>query len=384
MNPSHRFRRNLVANLVGRGWSAVMALAFVPVYLRALGPEAYGLIALYTTLQASFAIIDVGLTTTLNRELAVRSASGADSRHVLRTLEAVYWTTAVIAAFVIMSGSGWVAAHWVQARTLPQAEVQRAIVLMALVLAFQWPLGFYSGGLLGLERQVMSNALLIATSTLRYGGAALGTVDGLGESAHVLLVAGRGQCVSALLTAVVLWRYVGEPRKARFSATALSGVWRFTAGMGAISATTLLLTQIDKIVLSRLLSLEMFGYYSLAAVAANSLYALVAPVAAAAFPGLTREAASGNNAGTAVLYHRATQTVTVLVVPIAAVLAFFAPLVLRVWTGNAKVATVSGAVLSVLVTGVALNALMNIPYMLQLAYGRTESSLCTVTWLGCC
>jgi O-antigen/teichoic acid export membrane protein len=152
--------------------------------------------------------------------------------------------------------------------------------------------------------------------------------------------------------------------------------------MGAISATTLLLTQIDKIVLSRLLSLEMFGYYSLAAVAANSLYALVAPVAAAAFPGLTREAASGNSAGTAVLYHRATQTVTVLVVPIAAVLAFFAPLVLRVWTGNAKVATVSGAVLSVLVTGVALNALMNIPYMLQLAYGRTNLTLyCNVAGL---
>ena len=142
--------------------------------------------------------------------------------------------------------------------------------------------------------------------------------------------------------------------------------------MGAISATTLLLTQIDKIVLSRMLSLESFGYYSLAAVAANSLYALVTPVAAAVFPGLTREAASGDVSATALLYHRATQTVAVLVLPVAAVLALFAPQVLGIWTRDPKAAAVSGAVLSVLVTGVALNAVMNIPYMLQLAYGRTR------------
>ena len=162
-----------MANLFGRGWSAVMALAFVPVYLRVLGPEAYGLVALYTTLQASFAIVDVGLTTTLNRELSVRGAAGAGSRDVLRTLEAVYWAMAALAALTIMSAAGWVAAHWVHANTLPPSQVRAAIVLMAVVLAFQWPLGFYSGGLLGLERQVTSNALLIGTSTLRYAGAAV-------------------------------------------------------------------------------------------------------------------------------------------------------------------------------------------------------------------
>ena len=86
--------------------------------------------------------------------------------------------------------------------------------------------------------------------------------------------------------------------------------------MGAISATTLLLTQVDKIVLSRVLSLELFGYYSLAAVASNTLYVLVTPVATAVFPGLTREAASGNSTGVAALYHRATQTVAVLVLPL--------------------------------------------------------------------
>ena len=206
----HGFRRNLTVNLVGRGWSAVMALAFVPVYLRMLGAEGYGLIALCTTFQASFAIIDVGLTTTLNRELAVRAASGLDARHVLRTLEVVYWIAAAIGALTIMGASGWIAAHWVKANTLPVSEVRHAIVLMAFVLAFQWPLGFYSGGLLGLERQVTANALLIATSTLRYAGAALVLVAVSADLRSFFLWQVMVSGSSAVLTAGVLWSYVGN------------------------------------------------------------------------------------------------------------------------------------------------------------------------------
>ena len=233
-----------------------------------------------------------------------------------------------------------------------------------------------------MERQVTSNALLIGTSTLRYAGAAVALLTISATLRTFFLWQAVVSALGALTTAFVLWHYVGGLRQARFSAVALARVWRFTAGMGAISATTLLLTQIDKIVLSRMLSLESFGYYSLAAVAANSLYALVTPVAAAVFPGLTREAASGDVSATALLYHRATQTVAVLVLPVAAVLALFAPQVLGIWTRDPKAAAVSGAVLSVLVTGVALNAVMNIPYMLQLAYGRTRLTVyCNVVGL---
>ncbi len=48
----------------------MMSLAFVPVYIKLLGIEAYGLIGFFLTLVAILSLLDLGLGTTLNRRLA--------------------------------------------------------------------------------------------------------------------------------------------------------------------------------------------------------------------------------------------------------------------------------------------------------------------------
>ena len=55
-------KRNLIANYLGQGWTALMGLAFVPLYIQYLGIEAYGLIGLFAVLQAWLALLDMGLT----------------------------------------------------------------------------------------------------------------------------------------------------------------------------------------------------------------------------------------------------------------------------------------------------------------------------------
>lgn len=46
------FKRNLIANYLGQSWTALMGLAFIPLYIKYLGIEAYGLIGLFALLQA--------------------------------------------------------------------------------------------------------------------------------------------------------------------------------------------------------------------------------------------------------------------------------------------------------------------------------------------
>src|SRR6478752_3969519 len=62
--------RNVAANFVGTLWTALMGPALVSVYVRLMGIEAYGLVGILTTLQAAFTLLDLGLTTATNRELA--------------------------------------------------------------------------------------------------------------------------------------------------------------------------------------------------------------------------------------------------------------------------------------------------------------------------
>ena len=78
-------KRNIIANYFGQGWAAVMGLAFVPLYIEYLGMEAYGLIGLFSVLQAWLAMLDMGMTPTLNREMA-RFTAGSHSPQSIHNL----------------------------------------------------------------------------------------------------------------------------------------------------------------------------------------------------------------------------------------------------------------------------------------------------------
>lgn len=377
---ANRLKRNIVANLVGRAWTAVLGLAFVPLYIRFLGMEAYGLIGFYATLLAVFSLLDMGLSTTLNREMARRSVEkdGAqDMRDMTRTLEMVYWVLALVIACSVALLSAVIAERWIKASELPPSTIRAALIAMGIAMALQFPFALYQGGLLGLQRQVLLNGILVTMATLRGGGAVLvlWLVSPTIQAYFAWQIA-----VSAMQLAVsawFLWRSL--PRgtgRARFSRGLLAEVWRFAAGIAGISASAVLLTQLDKVILSKILPLEMYGYYALAATVAGSLMLIATPIFTALFPRFSQLVALRDDAGLAQLYHSASQVMSVVLLPAAAVLVFFAPELLLAWTRDLKVTGNTHVLVSVLVTGSALNGLVTVPYALQLAHGWTRLGLC--------
>ncbi len=114
------------------------------------------------------------------------------------------------------------------------------------------------------------------------------------------------------------------PLKRRvFRRELLLNIWRFAAGMTGITVLVTILTQLDKVILSRMLSLEMFGYYTLASVVAMNLDRFVGPVFSATYPRLTNLVALGATEEITRLYHKSAQLVSVLVLPAALVVALF-------------------------------------------------------------
>jgi hypothetical protein len=62
--------RNVFANLIGGVWVAVLTLAIAPIQVHLLGVEAYGVIGFISTLQVVVGVLDLGLSSTLTREIA--------------------------------------------------------------------------------------------------------------------------------------------------------------------------------------------------------------------------------------------------------------------------------------------------------------------------
>jgi O-antigen/teichoic acid export membrane protein len=169
-------KKNIVANFGGNLWCGLMGLIFVPLYIRFMGIEAFGLIGIFATLLGLFFLLDMGLGATLNREMArlsVLENKAQEMRDLLRTLEIPYWGIAGIISIMVVMLSPLITYHWVNVKALSPVSVQRAIIIMGIATAFQWPLGFYSGGLMGLQRQVLLNVINTVMATCRGVGAVL-------------------------------------------------------------------------------------------------------------------------------------------------------------------------------------------------------------------
>jgi O-antigen/teichoic acid export membrane protein len=371
-------KRNVIANFAGTAWSALVSILFVPLYIKYLGIEAYGLMGIYGALQATVALLDVGLSPTMNRELARRSVqpdNAQEMRDFVHTLEIVYWGIAAIIGAGTLALAPVIAHDWVKPGVLSTDTVQQALIIMSLIMTLQWPISFYSGGLLGLQRQVALNAVNVLIATLR----------GVGAIVILWLVSPTVQAffiwqaiTSALQTfliAYLVWRRIPETdRPPAFKLQLLKSIWRFAAGISGITVVVTILTLLDKVILSKILTLEAFGYYTLAAAVASNLGRPAGPVSTAIFPRFTQLISQRDQDGLKELYHNGCQLMSVVILPMAAVATLFAPHILLLWTGDPVTTDRVQLLLSILVVGTALNCMMNLPYSLQLAYGWTKLS----------
>lgn len=365
-------RRNVAANLVGRGWTMVLGVAFIPVYLRFLGIEAYGLVGLFATLQGVFGFLDLGLGSTINRELARLSATDArhdDQRSLLRTLEICYWGISLAAGGLVFLLAPTIAHDWVHVSRLSPLAVERAVRLMGLVLALQMAFSFYQSALMGFQRQVALNTIVVATATARSAGTALvlwkvsASIEAFFLCQVAISVAQTG------VTLVAAWSGLGGGFRARPRLAQLASIWRYAAATSANSVVGIALTQTDKVLLSRLLPLEQFGYYALAGTMASFVWAVVIPVNQALFPRFAQLVELGDHVTLAALYHRASQIMVVALVPAAATVALFSWPLTFLWTRNPVTADHTALIASLLITGTAINGLVSVPGYLQAAAG---------------
>lgn len=367
--------RDLGASFLGNAWVALVQVAFVPAYIALLGVEAFGLIGVYAVLQASLALLDMGLTPTLAREAArfkAGSGSAAQVRDLVRSVEWVFLAGAAVIALTAVALAPWIAARWLTVEALSTDTVVNALRLMGLLVALRWLAGLYRGALVGLQQLVWLNAAVAGFATLR----AAGVVGVLAWMSPTLEAFFAYQCAVTAIEAGILgrraWRSVPSPSRPSFSLPVLREVGGFAGGMALMTALYLVLSQADKALLSALVPLSSFALYALASSVAGALNLAVAPIGQVAFARLNHLAAGGGGAELAATFHALAQLMSVAVAPAAIVLALFAQPVLVVWTGDPAVARGTAPLLALLAIGAMLNAFMGTPYMVPLAHGRTR------------
>jgi O-antigen/teichoic acid export membrane protein len=369
-------KSRILADAAARVWNAALSFLLVPIYLRFIGVEAYGLIGVFVSLQSILALLDFGIGAGLTRELSRTTAQGGDwvrACNLTRTLEVVYWTLAGVATLVFFAAVPWINEGWLRPEKLSSSDVRAALYVGGAAIGAQWAGSFYVSGLLGLKKQRVLALVGVVSATVRSASTVvvLWTVSATVDA--MLWVQAVVGLANTLVLMRVLWSNMPEtvaPRK--FDKALFKEVWRFATGMTGIGVTSVVLMQADKILLCKLLSLEQFGYYMLAVALAGGLYLVVAPIFSVAFPRFSDLFAKGSEHDLAEAYHVDSQILSVVLLPAACILILFSQEILFTWTGDADVADHSKWIVALLAFGNALNGLMNVPFALQLAAGWTS------------
>lgn len=373
--------RNLIANYIGRGWALVINLIAAPLLIKLLGIESYGLIGFYTTLYGLINVLDFGISPTINRELAQYSADESmrdRGRDLVRTLEIGYWIIGVFLGIIVYFGAPVIATNWLQSSQISRESLIYSVRLMGFLVVLEWPITFYQGALLGLQKHVLLNTIIITNGLLKFGGAIL-ILTFLSPTVNAFF--SWQILVSTLVITflvIAVWRSLPERKeKPVFDLQLLKRIWKFALSMNMISFLGLIIHQMDKILVSHLFSLEIFGYYNLATMVANGFTTLVSPIFVTYFPRLSTLVAQKDEITLRRVYHQACQLVSVAMLPAATIGVLFVQKIILVWTGDPVIAQQSAPIAAILLVGTVLNSLASIPYDTQVAYGWTKLTLYT-------
>lgn len=350
--------KNISANLLSNMWLTALLLFLTPLYIRFLGVESYGLIGFYLSWTTILGILDTGISATAVREIAWLSARPEEKKKIpvlLRSLEAVYWGIVLIVGVGFLAGAWFFGAQWLQAKELSPEIVRDTMLLMAVSLVVQVPSGLYVGGLMGLQRQVECSGLLALFGTLRGLGAVLvlWLISPDIRTFFLWQILASGLQTGGIRWA--LWRRIHvDKHRARFSLDILSSVKGFASGMMLITFLSLVITQADKMILSRVASLEVLGYYMLAWTVSSGLSRVATPLMQAYGPHFTELISRGDHEALAKQLRVASQLMSALILPPAAAMVFLSEPILFVWTGNQAVAAGASPIMAIMAVSTVL------------------------------
>jgi O-antigen/teichoic acid export membrane protein len=373
-------KKNILYSYFSQGYVVFSGLLVLPLYISEMGAEAYGLVGFFAMLQAWFNLLDLGLTPTIGRETARMRAGAHDALtygRLFRALSLIFGLIAFIGGSILLMASGVIAQKWLHVQLLPMSEVRFALQVMAISIALRWMTGLYRGVVSGSEQLVWLSGFNVTMATLRF----LIIFPVMWQFGATPKVFFTYQLGVAVIEFSVLWfksksllpkLTSAQQAELGWSIKPIKSILGFSLSIALTSGIWVLVTQTDKLIMSNLLSLENYGYFTLAVLVASGIMMVSSPISGAIMPRMAKLEAEGKHDEMIQIYRRSTQLVTIIAGSVAIMLAAFAEPILYVWTGNRHIAEVAAPVMRLYAIGYGILAVGAFPYYLQYAKGKLK------------
>jgi len=366
--------RNLIWNLFSQLYVALIGVLIIPFYLQLMGPEAYGLVMLYSAMIVWFSILDMGIVSTISRQTScylVGTISISLYRSIFSFFSLFVISVAFIAAIALWGSAGWLASNWIRYEDLSNTTVTSVFQLIAMIVVLRWCCGLYRGVLTGAEEIRWLSIYNILIASIRF----IGVLPFIYFVPNVEMFF-KFQLVVALLE--LGWIYfLARPFLPEFQLRSwqchrveIRQILKFSAIIALTTVVWILVSQIDRFIVSKTLDLSEFGFFATAVTVAAVINMVSATFGTVLMPRLTHLHETDNQQELSLAYRQSTQLVVVLSSIIAMVCCFAGEHILFAWTGNSDLVSQMSEVLACYALGNLLLAVSAFPYYLQFARGK--------------
>ena len=336
MDVGHRnLFRNTVLNLIGLVVPLAVGFVTIPLVVRALGNDRFGILALVWIVFGYFGLFDLGLGRTTTKYIA-----DALGKNEPEKLAGTLWTTVSMqtAIGLLAAALSYLAAPLIARRLLniPEGFIGETVLTLRLV-GLSLPVMFVSASFRGVleaaQRFDLVNAVKVPANVLFYVLPLVGAALGYGlPGIVVLLVVSR---VAALAAWASLSFRTLPPLRTRpaIQPRLLRTLFSFSGWIGLSSILFAVTTSIDRLIIGALLTVEAVAFYSAPYEAVNKIGVIPGSLSMVLFPAFSYLDAGRRSDEAEVLFARSAKFLLLATGPILLLLIVFAGDFLRLWLG---------------------------------------------------
>jgi O-antigen/teichoic acid export membrane protein len=364
--------RNVVWNLIGSGAPMLVAVFSIPILIRELGKERFGVLALAWALIGYASVFDLGIGRALTQLVA--KTLGADEQ---RDLAGLAWTSlllmtllGVIGTLAVILISPWLVGHTLKVPGELQTETLHSFYILGLSI----PLVIVAAGLRGLleahQRFGLTNILRVPIGVFTFLGPLL-VLPFSHSLVPVLAVlflgrfAGCGGFMWASLRTIPSLR-----RGFKLNRSFVRPLLRFGSWMTVTNLVSPLMVTLDRFLIGALLSIAAVTYYVTPFEVVTKVLLIPAALVGVVFPAFSTSSVH-DRSYTSLLFGRSVKSITLVLFPIVLLIIVFAQDGLKLWLG-ADFAQHSARVLQLIGIGVFINSLASVPFAFLQGIGRPD------------
>lgn len=359
MSEKHRIIRNVVANYISAIVNVAAPLIMLPVYITQLGVTQWGAISLAFMTQSLMAIVDSGLSQALTREFASRSRDLYDLRRT--------YTTSVISNIIAVCLISVIAIGIIEIIKilLPSSTTLKydAWLYGALLFCTSSISSVSRSLLIAMEKQVLVSGINIFFTISKHSVAFIliheyKTI----ESFFICHIAAHG--IESAARFVVAHRRL-KPETYIFDQSIFKKIKRFLFGISIAVIVGALTFNLERLIVSSMVSLEQFGIYSVAVTLGTGVIQLIYPITQAFFPDLMQK----NTIETKRIVLRLIASVTFVLIICWAFYGVYGESLLTLYLKGAD-ATIIFPLLTIYLVGSSINFFWNIAQLIVMKEGN--------------